>query len=447
MELDLARRQLQSLAELSVGPDALTKLNIRVAFQHRHVLRRKDMIELFDTTPDLAGNDIDIDRYVRDTDDSDVRVFWRDLHATSPSPDEPVPMREELCPAPIGGPAGFRQFEDKLAKAKHLHLRRAYRRNYLRRTWEPVTEGDIFPGQTYLLDRACGGYDSETGWTGDVAKKNSAPITAVSLRDSALETDDSNDADPSSHIAVWQTIAEHTQDVCRELDTILHALQPPQAGALRIAARWHDWGKAHKVFQAAVRDGHPKLGPRPGRWIDNREIAKAPGKRDLEEGFVSSWWLPYGRPRFRHELVSALAIVQLNSAYIGDDIRDLVAYLVAAHHGKIRLSIRSLPGEIQPGNGKRFARGVWDGDTLTGLDLGGGVSAPAMVLSLQPMEIGYTSEGLPSWTEIALRIRDTFGPFRLAYLETLLRAADMRASQFAEMVAASSVRAEEVCHT
>lgn len=44
-----------------------------------HVIRRKDLHELFDTTPDLAGADLDISRFIRDQDDADVQVFWRVL--------------------------------------------------------------------------------------------------------------------------------------------------------------------------------------------------------------------------------------------------------------------------------------------------------------------------------------------------------------------------------
>jgi len=55
-------------------------------------LRRRDLVDLFDTTPDLTGNDIDIDRYVRGADESDVRVFWRawDL-SQSPRPPADTP--------------------------------------------------------------------------------------------------------------------------------------------------------------------------------------------------------------------------------------------------------------------------------------------------------------------------------------------------------------------
>jgi CRISPR-associated endonuclease/helicase Cas3 len=434
-ELDHARTQLQSLVDKNIGPEALARLSVELPFQHTHVVRRKDIIELFDTTPDVAGNDLDIDRFVRDTDDSDVRIFWRNLGAVGPSPEELLPVRDELCPVPIGG---FRQFVVTLAKAQHLKVRKAYRRDFLRRVWEPVNERDIFPGQMYLLDSAVGGYASDVGWTGEVAKIDSQPVAIASLQPLLLEEEDSNEADPWSHVEVWQTIAAHTDDVCREVEAALSALNVPQAEALRIAARWHDWGKSHEIFQAAVRDQHPTRGPRPGQWINSREIAKAPGKRKLQNGSDTGWWCRYQRPQFRHELASALAILQLDDAHIHEGVRNLVAYLVAAHHGKVRLSIRSLPGEIHSGTGKRFARGLWDGDKLPSAELGSGVTAPAVVLTLEPMELGCSSEGRPSWAENALGLRDEFGPFRLAFLEALLRAADMRASHAAEQCADSS---------
>ena len=50
------------------------------------------------------------------------------------------------------------------------------------------------------------------------------------------------------------------------------------------------------------------------------------------------------------------------------------------------------------------------------------------------MIIGLDAEGHPSWAERMLRLRDcsNLGPFRLAYLEAILRAADCRASARAE---------------
>lgn len=404
----VAARELLARCDEGVGPAALQGVQARLEFAHTHVIRRKDLVELFDTTPDLAGNDIDIDRYVRDSDSSDVQVFWRELGRNPPPDSAPLPSRDELCPAPIGE---FKEFLEALKKAGL----KAYRRNFLERKWEEVEAAVIYPGQTYMLDCDAGGYSAELGWTGELLKKGEPPVEVVQQgpADTRLGADDGSDADPYSQINKWQTLADHSDAICKELEQILDALriQGPERIALLTAARWHDLGKAHWVFRHALPGGIPDpFLP----W------AKAPGK-----------WKRYARRHFRHELASALAVLQERGGRIPEEQRSLIAYLVAAHHGKVRLSIRSMPGEDKPLDPEiRFARGVWDGDELPQAHLGGGVVAPAFTLSLEPMELGLSANGEPSWAERTLALRDdrNLGPFRLAYFEALVRAADMRVS-------------------
>ncbi|NBB81234.1 MAG: CRISPR-associated endonuclease Cas3'' [Verrucomicrobia bacterium] len=213
-----------------------------------------------------------------------------------------------------------------------------------------------------------------------------------------------------------------------------------QARSLRDAARWHDWGKAHHAFQSkllteiceAKNLGGP-IAKAPDRAWRKGRIPKRPAAGDDR------------RPHFRHELASALGVLLPGSGFPlnqddSDSLpRDLAAYLIAAHHGKVRLSIRSMPDEWVPPHAeaktaseRRFARGVWDGDTLPGVDLGGGAVAKPATLSLEPMELGLGEQepfnNQPSWAERCLSLRDELGPFHLAFLETLLRAADGRAS-------------------
>lgn len=412
-DLDVARQVLNACRD--VGISHLPQ-EVEMRFPRTETLRQRDLVDLFDTTPDLAGNDIDIDRYVRGIDDSDVRVFWREYQNTPNRADgqkpESAPSRRELCPAPIGGKnnPGFREFVG-------THSGQVWRWNFLGKGWEQARPNQIVPGQTFLIDARAGGYSTEYGWDPDSGHR------VESIHPNG-DPPDATDDDRLSRIGVWQTIGEHVEEVCTELEEIATALpiSDCEVQAMRHAARWHDRGKAHDVFQAALPAGVP----------DSAKVwAKAKGA-----------WKPYSRPHFRHELASALAVLDPRNDRIPDAIRDLVAYLVASHHGKVRLSIRSLPNERHPpprssgsGSERRFARGVWDDDELPATDLGGG-NAPAVTLSLEPMELGLCMEqpfaDQPSWAERMIGLRDTLGPFRLAYLEAIVRAADMRASREAE---------------
>jgi len=401
-DLELARKRLNALND--VGLKSLPTVDL--PFDHSHVIRRKDLIDLFDTTPDLAGNDIDIDRFIRDVQETDVRVFWRAWNQPHkndpPSDDQSVPFRDELCPAPV---SEFRDFKKK-------HAGKVWRWDFLEKRWEEADAARIVPGQVYLIHADAGGYTRECGWNPS-SKEAVEPIVIPNK----VPIPDASDNDACSCISVWQTIGQHTEEVCHELESILRGLPiDEEAEALRHAARWHDRGKVHEVFVKALPDAPPTQG---NHW------AKAPGT-----------WKRYNRRHFRHELASALAALQKQHEsldLLNDDDLNLIVYLVAAHHGKVRLSIRSLPNEIRPAENRRFARGVWDGDVLPETDLGGGLTAPAVTLSLEPMELGLCEQppfaGQPSWAERMIHLRDRLGPFRLAYLEVLLRVADWRASQ------------------
>lgn len=395
-DLKDAQKQLSKLSDVAI--DKLPSVSLK--FCAPHVIRAKDVLELFDTTPDLAGNDLDIDRFVRDIEESDVRVFWRQwAPQTAPPRDLPAYRAEELCSAPVGE---FREFLNN-------HRKEVWRWDFREGTWRMANEAPVVPGQVFLIRCDAGGYRLDRGWD----PKSFEEVTPLTLSGGPP---DATAAEPFAVCGRWQSIADHTQELCDELASLLNRLRVPEgcAGALRHAARWHDRGKAHPVFQAALPQGQPSNGV---LW------AKAAGHK----------WGRYKRRFFRHELASALAVLMDSDQLVPEEVRDLAAYLVAAHHGKVRLSIRSLPGEQKPGDGRRFARGVWDGDELPPTDLGGGVTAPAVKLSLEPMEMGLCSEppfsGQRSWADRMIRLRNELGPFCLAYLEAILRAADMRISR------------------
>ena len=356
------------------------------------VLRRRDLVDLFDTSQDLAGADIDVSRFIRDGDDHSVFVFWRQVGEGGPTPSEPRPRREELCPAPIA------DVRDRIKKKGQF-----WRWDFQDRRWAPAR--GVVPGTVLMAPASQGDYDPDLGWLPRPSRQ------AVPTVVSDLDPDEAVDDDPHAHARRWQTIAEHTDDVVAALEDLLAALgdELPAASreALREATRWHDRGKAHEVFQGALAANCPDEPPG-ALW------GKSGGKMER-----------YARRGFRHELASALAMLQAG-------LGDLPAFLAVAHHGKVRLALRGQPTEREPDDPSlRFALGVWEGDHLEATELGGGVVAPETTLSLRYAELGVDSITGPSWVERVLALRDDpeLGPFRLAYLEALMCVADWRGSE------------------
>jgi len=444
-QLSEARRRLNDPILTGVSPNQLRDVPIPASDRPvaSHVIRRKDLMELFDTTPDLAGNDIDIDRWVREIEESSVQVAWRKWeggkNGRPRGADQTQPSRAELCPVSI------KEFRDFVKKTDAP----IWRWDFLEGEWTQVKADAAYPGQTYLLPAEAGGYLRAMGWNPD-SKETVEVIIAADEKASEEKTD----ADTLSQSGLWQSIALHTDWVCKELDSIAVVSPAVDAALLGHAARWHDWGKAHAAFQAKLKpeknvECERNLGAQPvakapkDAWRSS-SLAKKPSQGELRRKF------------FRHELASALGVLQpeTNIPVEGAD-RDLVAYLIAAHHGKVRLSIRSLPGEWPAPDAGRFARGIWDGDPLPQAFLGGSsgseVTAPAVILSLEPMELGLGEQspfnGLPSWSERMLSLRDSFGPFRLAFLEVLLRAADERASALASTASSRDTEVHEPSRT
>ena len=94
-----------------------------------------------------------------------------------------------------------------------------------------------------------------------------------------------------------------------------------------------------------------------------------------------------------------------------------------------------MPGERIAGRQQARVRGIDDGETLLKCSLGAGVGRDETAVWLESTRLG-SARGDRSWTDRMLRLRDEMGPFRLAYLEMLLRIADEAASARAEKEAA-----------
>ena len=407
-ELEAARQIMANL--MSAAPADLPRITAEAPLHP--VLRRKDLLDLFNTDPDLSGFDVDIAPYVRDADDADVLLFWRALDGDPQ--DEPPASREELCRAGLG--AG-KKLLDRLEPGD------AFVWDTLARKWTTPRPKDmrLRPGMTLMLKAAVGGYTPQLGLATE--EKQTVPVVAPTVTAAEVEA---YDDEHRSFLGRAVELSEHLSDVESEARRLCGRLPVVQRDAVVRAARWHDLGKAHAAFKGMLL--HADQGLDPNRlWAKARSPEK--GQRRTRARYVIEK-APDGkitaeRPRFRHELASAIAWLALH----GDDAEaNLIAYLIAAHHGKVRMSLHALPQETEAPDGRLFARGVWDGDRLPVVQFADGESVPEVELKLDLMQLGDGPQG-PSWSTRTQRLLKALGPFQLAWCEALVRIADWRASR------------------
>ena len=407
-----ARKRMKALEGKSVGPSDLEGLaNYFEDIERLTVIRRRDVVGLFDTTPDLSGGYLDVSQYVRGTDERNVSVFWRNVPAEGPREGAPTPLHSETVTVPI-----TKEIDDYLKDDR----RRAWVWDFLDDQWRRVQSRDIYPGMTLMLDAAQGGYSPDTGW--DPSNRN--PVELVTI--TATSVEDGHSSDPwSTCLRTPVILSDHCRHVESAVRAALNGLSSWSIGrsirdALELAALYHDAGKAHPAFQRMMMG--LSEGEEPPE--DQPPLAKSVSSRKNE------------RRHFRHEFGSALAVLEYGSG-LDDRTRDLAAYLAAAHHGKIRLGIRSLPGRRRPGGisdsnpDPDYLLGyqIAEPETLPAVDLGEGLIIDKTRLDLAIARIGLDSQGRRSWLDRSTALLDWLGPFRLACLEAIVRAADMRASK------------------
>ena len=156
-DMEPARQLMNSLEGKSAGPSDIKALgDVMADADHLTVIRKRDVVGLFDTTPDLSGSYLDVSQYVRGMDERDVSVFWRELPAEGPGEDELGPIHSET----VSVPRYSKGFSDYLNDEK----RRAWRWDYLDGQWMSVRLRDIHVGMTLMLDAAQGGYSPHIGW-------------------------------------------------------------------------------------------------------------------------------------------------------------------------------------------------------------------------------------------------------------------------------------------
>jgi CRISPR-associated endonuclease/helicase Cas3 len=453
--------------EESLGAEARRRL---YPYSPAHLLLRREFDELFDTTPDLTGADLDISRFIRSGDEADLQVFWRDLVKGEPPRAEDHPHRRDLCTVPFLKVRGWLCGEETKSNRKP-RLRggmRAWVWDWLEGKWVEATRASLLPGRIVCVASSCGGYSADRGFDPESKALVPPANSAATPQDTRAldEADDQQDGEELSFTA-WKTIGCHSNEVAREATEIGRelGLADDLGAVFELAALWHDWGKAHPAFQGAMRGGD-----RPARC----DLAKGPPAawrkgpdmyRYLDDSET--------RPAFRHELASALGLFAIlrtfaptHQALLGpwsevlavigktplpsecppaghpliqrllncspEDF-DLIAYLVASHHGKVRVALHAAPRdqEYRDRDGRGLPiRGIREGDRLPAIVLDpGGPPLPEIALTLSPSAIGLSDRTGISWRERSLALTERHGPARLAFLEAILRAADIRASR------------------
>jgi CRISPR-associated endonuclease/helicase Cas3 len=489
-DIGAAKNLLNALIPLSSKPftEALRELEKQHGDDLKKALEPKpepmpralDVHGLFATERDVHGGFTDISAFVRSTDpDSDVTVFWRDRSGKNSAPpkgedlDGPaLDLDQEGCPVPA-----FR-LQEFLRSQKAA----AWTWNDDAEQWERLDRSEVRPGMVVMLHRETGGYDSTVGWTGD-PKHRLADTPRAGLGRALRD-------DARTEIGAWVSLNVHLADAKNHAEEICRMLQldDPYRTAVIEAAALHDIGKTHPMWQNKlpsllelasgpwakcprvlavdlpeesddIRDAVRTLRPdcldlspesrRRGRDLMVRmrwAVSTKLRREELEkltriDGVRWAGHIAF-RPGLRHEVASALAMWRRyrdgTASYPA-----LAVYLAAAHHGKVRTVLRSItdigddvlgvprtptaidvdgsPWSMDFSVAKDGAEGQWEGDSflLTGTGWTGLVSD-----LLGPWRAGDSAHS----AVVPHSEPKQLGPFALAYLEALVRAADWRAS-------------------
>lgn len=209
-------------------------------------------------------------------------------------------------------------------------------------------------------------------------------LEMLSTKDDIASRDDE---DRKAITREWQTLRDHQAHVIVRLEDILRALGPlvseAERTALRLAAAYHDQGKAADRWQKAFRGSRPLTAQRKTGepLLVGGPFAKSVCPQHNQQ-ILSGYRHEFGS-LFDDEAQSALDAVDAETA-------DLARHLIAAHHGHAR-----------------------------------------PVISTEGVDQVPPSRAAAEATAVALRFADLqarLGPWRLAWLEALLRAADVKAS-------------------
>ena len=349
---------------LSLSDVGLLSL-LKVELPHRKLPKRKlgkeEIEQFFTTHPQLRSTTYSTEKYVRDAHSYTARVFWaEELPKT-------IPHQTGLCPVPVND-------LNKFLKQQQIQP-------YVwgEDDWKRKSEIEI--GDVVHLPYTAGGYSHESGWTGN-SDDSPTPYS--------LTTPKHFDKADSKY---WVSLKIHSGDAAFYMEQYVPTLQKlgfseDDINLLIQCARWHDWGKAHDLWQDFAQ-------------AETEVVAKSPKCKHFTV-----------LKGFRHELASAIAAAKQQAPF-------LAQYLIAAHHGKVRETLLDLNGS-------------YEANSLRGVTLGS--ELPAVELGEQLMDAVSLDYSDPkAWEDQVFdELLEQWGVFKLLYLETLIRNADVEASKYRE---------------
>jgi CRISPR-associated endonuclease/helicase Cas3 len=399
-DVDAAIAALHGLESSTLTNAELAAQQVRARTPEVPVLSEPEFVALFDSTRGVSPTAEVVAPYLHDLSEPEAQLCWA---TWTPEPGEDdQPGGDGRPPADAWVPAGEWRCRAPISQVAVLAERvPVWRRDRTGRDWTPLRPDEpARPGEALLVAAADGGYDPVLGF--DPAR--TAPVVGCPSLDPV------DDAAPAAPDRGWMSLRQHSEETRDQAVALVEVIKPqvPVAAAKAIgcAAYLHDVGKSHPIWQDALcamaRD-------------DDRERVAAgrPWAKSGTEGRL----LFAGDVAFRHELASLLLLDgPLRDLIDPVADADLTRYLVLAHHGKLRTQVRD-----PAASGPDVVLGLVQGATWSVPPL---LEAPAAALTVSLEQFGADGQ----WTSTVLALLDRYGPFTLAYLETLVRVADWRAS-------------------
>jgi hypothetical protein len=378
---------------------------------------------------------------------------WTPGEDGAPAPAVRFPEAEWRCAVPL-------RLAEELARDRAV-----WRWDAAQERWSRVPDvAEVQPFSVLLVSAVDGGYDPVGGF--DPAARSpvpGCPVLRTPEENAALEAemaemaemaalaagtgaaDEADEADKVDAAQVpgnpWQTLDSHCEETRDQAAALLGVLSPAMpvaaAASVVLGAYLHDAGKGHPTWQDALC----ALAQEPAA------ATVRAGRPWAKSGTGASGRLEFaGGVSFLHELASLLIVDAPPRRWpsAGPDLAgpdaDLCRYLVLAHHGRLRMRVLERleePGEPEAG-AETAAAPLPGARVIFGLEQGAVCMVPPMLgqpaatLTVDLAQFGSGDDD-SAWYQTTARLLERYGPFVLAYLETVVRIADWRASGHREL--------------